>query len=168
MRPDLAFSVGIASRFTERPNVSHLAPLKRILRYVKDTLGCGILFPATDMGRKYELFGYMNYNWHGDKDDRKSTTSYVFMFEGAAISRCSKKENVVEEVVTLLVDNVSTISLAKNLISHVRSKHIEMMFNYLRDMVSAGQLRLGYCRSEKQVANLRRGNRLPLYGKSIS
>ena len=30
-RPNLAFSVGIASRFMERPKVSHLAAVKRIL-----------------------------------------------------------------------------------------------------------------------------------------
>ena len=38
-RPNLAFSVGIASRFMERPKMSHLAAVKRILRYVKGTLG---------------------------------------------------------------------------------------------------------------------------------
>src|SRR3954469_19267405 len=45
-RPDLAFSVGIASRFMERPKISHMAVVKRILRYIKGTLGCGILFPS--------------------------------------------------------------------------------------------------------------------------
>ncbi|XP_058733585.1 uncharacterized mitochondrial protein AtMg00810-like [Vicia villosa] len=45
-RLDLAFSVGIANRFIERPKVFHMAAVKRILRYVKGTLGCGILFPA--------------------------------------------------------------------------------------------------------------------------
>ncbi|XP_073224742.1 uncharacterized protein [Cicer arietinum] len=95
MRPDLAFSVGIASRFMERPKVSHLAAVKRILRCVKGTLGCGILFPANDMGKSCELLGYTDSNWCGDKDDRKSTAGYVFMFGGAPISWCSKKEPVV-------------------------------------------------------------------------
>src|ERR1044072_6292203 len=45
-RPDLAFSVGIVSRFMERPKVSHLAAVKRILHFIKGTLGCRILFPA--------------------------------------------------------------------------------------------------------------------------
>lgn len=39
------------------------------------------------------------------------------------------------EAVTLLVDNVSAINLAKNPIIHGRSKHIEMMFHYLRDLL---------------------------------
>ncbi|XP_058747204.1 secreted RxLR effector protein 161-like [Vicia villosa] len=186
-RPDLAFSVGIASRFMEKPKVSHLAAIKRILRYIKGTLGCGILSPATDNGGKCKLLGYTDSSWCGDKDDKKSTAGCVFMFGGAPISWCSKKEPVVavssceaeyiavslcvcqavwlrnllkelgssfDSVVTLLVDNISAINLVKNPIALGRSKHIEMCFYYLRDMVSASYLRLGYCRSEEQVADL--------------
>ncbi|XP_058742080.1 secreted RxLR effector protein 161-like [Vicia villosa] len=79
----------------ERTKVSHLEAIKRILRYVNGTLGCGILFSASDMGKSCELLGYIDSNWCGDKDDRKSTAGYVFMFGGAPISWCSKKESVV-------------------------------------------------------------------------
>ncbi|XP_058742542.1 uncharacterized mitochondrial protein AtMg00810-like [Vicia villosa] len=51
-RPDLAFSVGIASRFIERLKESHLAAVKRILRYVKGYIGSGIIFPALDTNIK--------------------------------------------------------------------------------------------------------------------
>ncbi|XP_058776965.1 secreted RxLR effector protein 161-like [Vicia villosa] len=88
----MAFSVSIASRFMEIPKVSHLATFKRILRYVKGTLGCGFLFPATNTGKKCKFLGYTDSNWCGDKDDLKSMTGYVFMFGGALISWCSKKE----------------------------------------------------------------------------
>ena len=52
------------------------------------------------------------------------------------------------------MDNVSAINLAKNPIAHGRSKHIEMRFHYLRELVGDGKLRLSYCRSEDQVADL--------------
>lgn len=58
------------------------------------------------------------------------------------------------EVVTLMVDNVSTINLAKNSIAHRRRKYIEMRFHYLRELVSEGRLGLGYCRSKDQVVDL--------------
>ncbi|KAK2424896.1 hypothetical protein QL285_035206 [Trifolium repens] len=82
-RPDLAYSVGIVSRFMEKPKTSHLIAVKRILRYVKGTIECGILFPASDS------------NWRGDVEDRKSTADYMFYYGGAPISWCSKKEPVV-------------------------------------------------------------------------
>lgn len=53
-----------------------------------------------------------------------------------------------------MVDNVLTINLAKNLISHGRRKHIEMKFYYLRELGSEERLRLGYCRSENQLVGL--------------
>jgi len=41
-RPDLAYSVGMVSRFTETPNSEHWGAMKRIIRYVAGTikLGC--------------------------------------------------------------------------------------------------------------------------------
>ncbi|XP_058764246.1 uncharacterized protein LOC131637657 [Vicia villosa] len=56
--------------------------------------------------------------------------------------------------VMVLVDNIFAISLAKNSIAHGRSKHIEMRFHYLKELVSEVKLRLRYCRSEDQVGDL--------------
>jgi hypothetical protein len=56
--------------------------------------------------------------------------------------------------VTIKVDNVSAINLAKNPISHGRSKHIELRYHYLRDQVTKGLLKLEHCRSELQIADI--------------
>lgn len=48
------------------------------------------------------------------------------------------------EVVTFTIDKLSSINLAKNLISHERRNHIQMRFHYLRELVSEGKLKLGY------------------------
>ncbi|XP_058727181.1 uncharacterized protein LOC131598615 [Vicia villosa] len=58
------------------------------------------------------------------------------------------------DTLTLMVDNAYAINLSKNPIAHGRSKHIEMRFYYLREIVSEGRLRLGYCRSENQLTDL--------------
>ncbi|KAK2359746.1 putative mitochondrial protein [Trifolium repens] len=94
-RPDIAYNVGIVSRFMEKPKTSHLIAVKRILRYVKGTIECGILFPTADRQRECKLIGYTDSNWCGDIEDRKSTAGYVFYYGGAPISWCSKKEPVV-------------------------------------------------------------------------
>ena len=59
-----------------------------------------------------------------------------------------------EEVITLLVDNVSAINLARNPIAHGKRKHIEIHFHYLREPVCASQLKLGKCRSKEQLVDL--------------
>ncbi|GAU51495.1 hypothetical protein TSUD_413780, partial [Trifolium subterraneum] len=154
-RPDLAYSVGIVSRFMDKPKSSHLIAAKRILRYVKGTIDYGVFFPANDRKNECKLMGYTDSNWCGDVEDRKSTAGYIFYFGEAQISWCSKKEPVVAlSSLTLKVDNVSAINLAKNPIVHGRSKHIEMRFHYLREQVNNGNLALEYCKSEEQVADL--------------
>ncbi|XP_039682861.1 secreted RxLR effector protein 161-like [Medicago truncatula] len=61
-----------------------------------------------------------------------------------------KKENAVE----LFVDNKSEINLAKFPVAHVRCKHIETRYHFLRDQVTKGKLKLSYCRSEDQCADI--------------
>jgi hypothetical protein len=58
------------------------------------------------------------------------------------------------EAVTLKIDNISTINLAKNPIAHGRSRHIEMRFHYLRGQVSRVKLKLEHCRCEDQVTDI--------------
>jgi hypothetical protein len=43
-RPDIAFSVGVCARFQANPKESHLTAVKRIIRYVNDTLSYGIWY----------------------------------------------------------------------------------------------------------------------------
>ncbi|GAU40455.1 hypothetical protein TSUD_141350 [Trifolium subterraneum] len=94
-RPDLVYNVVIVSRFMENPKISHLAAIKRILRYVKGTLECGIVFQASDIGKEYKLVGYTDASWCGDVEDRKSIADFVFMIRDTPISWCSKKQQVV-------------------------------------------------------------------------
>ncbi len=41
-RPDLSYAVGVVSQFMQTPRKPHLDTVKRILRYIKHTLQCGI------------------------------------------------------------------------------------------------------------------------------
>nr|GEY06582.1 retrovirus-related Pol polyprotein from transposon TNT 1-94 [Tanacetum cinerariifolium] len=74
-RPDLSYSVGVISRFMENPKYAHWKALKRILRYVKGTESLGLFYSSF---KEYTLTGYSDSDWHGDVDDRKSTSGYVF------------------------------------------------------------------------------------------
>ncbi|KAM0971828.1 hypothetical protein EV1_019416 [Malus domestica] len=51
-------------------------------------------------------------------------------------------------------DNVSAIKLLKNPVLHGRSKHIDIRFHFLRDLVKDGVLELAQCSSQEQVADV--------------
>ena len=60
----------------------------------------------------------------------------------------------VKEPIQLLVDNKSAINLANNPISHGRSKHIETRYHFLREQVNSGKLKLVYCPTQQQLADV--------------
>lgn len=54
-RPDITYSVGIASRHQENPTIVHENAVKRILKYLKGTVNFGITYSSRD---RPELNGY--------------------------------------------------------------------------------------------------------------
>ena len=56
--------------------------VKIILKYIIGTLDVALCYGKS----KFTVKGYVDSNFVGDLDIKKSTTSYVFMLAGAAIS----------------------------------------------------------------------------------
>jgi len=186
-RLDISYSVGTVSRFMSNPLKTHFLATKKILRYINGTLQYGIIFPETQESEQLIMIGYSDADWCGDKIDRRSSTGFVFMLQGAPISWSSKKQsiaallsceaeylagsyaacqanwlqNVLEQLVIkleksikLLIDNKSAINLANNPISHGKRKHIETRFHYLRDQVNKCKIKVEYCPTLNQVADI--------------
>eukprot|EP00253_Pinus_taeda_P018807 PITA_18807 len=91
-RPDVMHAVSLISIFMERSKETHWQEAKRILRYVNGTKGFGILYSSS---KSFVLTGYIDSDWAGSVDDRKSTSGYVFHMGSGAISWASKKKPVV-------------------------------------------------------------------------
>jgi len=53
---------------------------------VNGTTDYGVLLPFGQNESNQDLLGYTDSDWRRDKDDRKSTAAYVFMYGGALIS----------------------------------------------------------------------------------
>lgn len=158
-RPDIAYSVGVISRFMEEPRQSHWKAVKRILRYIQGTKTVGLLYKRSD---ELKLVGYSDSDWCGDVDDRKSTTGYVFCLGSAAFTWLSKKQPIVtlstceaeyvaasycvrhavwlrkmvtelqldrNEPAEIRVDNRSAIELAKNPVHHEQAHRCAVSFH---------------------------------------
>lgn len=91
-RPDLSYATGKAAQFNSCPTPVNLRQVKRMLRYLKHTIEYGLQYRRDH--KDVELVGFTDANWGGDKD-RKSTTGYIFIFAGAAISWNSRRQPTV-------------------------------------------------------------------------
>ena len=54
----------------------------------------------------------------------------------------------------MFCDNSSTIKLSKNPVLHGRSKHIDVRFHFLIDLVKEGIIELKHCGTHDQVADI--------------
>jgi hypothetical protein len=59
-----------------------------------------------------DIYGFMDANWAGDVDSRRSTSGYVFNLFGGAISWMSKRQ-VVVALSTTKVEYMETIHASK-------------------------------------------------------
>ena len=89
-RPDITFAVGRLSRYAAAPTTAHLAAAKTVLRYLKGTTAL-----ALEYGKDAHLQGYSDADFAADVDSRRSTTGYLFLRNGAAISWLSKIQPTV-------------------------------------------------------------------------
>jgi hypothetical protein len=114
------------ARFMDRPTEIHVAAVKRIMRYLKGTLGYGILYKGK-ISDDLCLKGWCDSDYAGDLDDRKSTTGYVYMLGSGAISWSSKKQPIVT-LSTTEAEFVSAASCAcqgvwlRNVLDYLRLK----------------------------------------------
>ncbi|GKB21279.1 ribonuclease H-like domain-containing protein [Tanacetum coccineum] len=127
----LNYFLGISADLRE----PFLAALKRILRYVHGTLDLGLHLYASSTT---SLVGYTDVDWAGCP----STRSVEAEYRGVA--------NVVAETAWLL----SAVYMSANPVQHQRTKHIEIDIHFVRDMVTAGQVRDLHVPSHFQYADI--------------
>ncbi|KAL8089474.1 hypothetical protein AgCh_039081 [Apium graveolens] len=92
-RPDLAYSVGVVSRFMERPTVQHQNAVKHILLYVKGTMDLGLVYTADENNNV--IIGYSDSDLARNVEDRKSTGGMVFYLNNNLITWNSRKQRCV-------------------------------------------------------------------------
>lgn len=95
-RPDLAFAIGVLSRFMQNPRRPHLDAVRRVLRYVNRTLNWGISFKKD---KDCKLAGFCDADYAGDVDTRRSTTCYLFIMGSSVVAWCSKRQPTVSKKV---------------------------------------------------------------------
>ena len=73
-RLDIAYAVGVVSKFMSRPGKQHWEAVKWILRYLKGSSDTCLCFT----GASLKLQGYVDADFAGDINSRKSTTGFFF------------------------------------------------------------------------------------------
>ena len=181
-RPDIAQAVGVVSRFMANPGREHWNTVKRILRYVKGTSDVALCFEGSD----FIVKGYVDSDFVGDLDKRKSTTGYVFTLASGAVSWVSKLQTVValstteveymaateackeaiwikrlveelghtQQNIPVYCDSQSALHIARNPSSHSRTKHIDVQYHFVREVVEEGSVDMQKIHTKDNLADI--------------
>ena len=176
-RPNIAFSVGVCARFQAAPKESHLTAVKRIIRYINGTSDYGIWY-SRDLNeclvgysdanwagciddRKNTFSGcfYLGNNLVSWMSKRRNSVS-LSMVEAEYIASAScfaqllwmKKllhdYGITQEIICVFCDNTSAINLSKNPVQHSKSKHIEIRYHFIRDLVEEKTVSLEFINTD--------------------
>jgi hypothetical protein len=169
-RPDIGYAVGAVSRFLSNPGKEHWSVVKWILRYLKGTANKCLCFGngdqmlvgyvdadmAGDVDSRKSTSGYLitfaggAVSWQSrlQKCVALSTTEaeYIAITEGCKEILWMKKflqelgQN--QESYVLYCDSQSAIHLSKNSTYHSRSKHIDVRYHWIRDVLESKLLQI--------------------------
>ncbi|GJT80479.1 ribonuclease H-like domain-containing protein [Tanacetum coccineum] len=156
-RPDLSYAVQQVCLYMHDHREPHLAALKRILRYVRDTSDYRLQLYSSSTS---SLVTYSDADWAGCPTARRSTS--VPRGGANAVVETSWLHNILRELHSPLhsativyCDNVSAMYLSSNLVQHQRTKHIEIDIRFVRDRVyTTGQVRVLHVSSRYQYADI--------------
>ncbi|XP_051167218.1 uncharacterized protein LOC127285310 [Leptopilina boulardi] len=87
-RSDLVYAVNHLNQFNNSHGTEHWLAAKRIHRYLRGTSDLGLKYQKTSKG----LEGFVDADWGGCLDDRRSYTGFVFVLAGGAVSWQAKKQ----------------------------------------------------------------------------
>jgi len=182
-RPDLSFAVNKVCQFLHAPTSQHWTAVKRILRYVKYTLGHGLKIARSS---SLLVSAFADADWAGDPDDRRSSGGFAVYLGSNLVPWSARKQPTVSRSSTeaeykaianataelmwiqsllyelkvpcppaarIWCDNIGATYLTTNPMFHGQVKHIEIDFHFVRERVARKLLEVRLISTEDQIAD---------------
>lgn len=93
-RPDISHAVSVTSRFMGNPGKEHWQAVKWVLRYLKGTQETGLVY-CRGSDTSQQVQGFVDSDYAGDLDKRRSLTGYAFTLFGNTISWKASLQHIV-------------------------------------------------------------------------
>ncbi|XP_071694818.1 uncharacterized mitochondrial protein AtMg00810-like [Rutidosis leptorrhynchoides] len=183
-RPNLSYVFNQVSQFFHAPTRDHFQAVKRIIRYVKGTMTYGLKFllsPSSTLlgysdanwARCIETCrstsGYSIF--HGENLVSRSAKKQPTVSRSSGESEYRALANTAAGIIwithllrelhvlppdrpTILRDNKSALFLSQNSVSNKRSKHIDIDYHFIRELISSRKLYAKFVPTNLQLADI--------------
>lgn len=183
-RPDLAYSVHILSQFMQRPRQEHWLAAVKVVRYLKGTIGQGVLFRAETT---FTITSWCDADWGACRTTHRSLSGWIIQCGSSPITWKTKKQDVVslssteaeframraitKELIwlkgllselgidhaapmTICCDNKSALHISANPVLHEKTKHMGIICQFVRDEIAKGTTQTNYVSTHDQLADI--------------
>nr|GEZ52776.1 copia protein [Tanacetum cinerariifolium] len=177
-RPDIMHATCYCARYQAKMTEKHLTAVKRIFRYLKDTIHMGLWYPKDT---SFNLTAFSDSDHAGCLDSRKSTYGGIqFLGGDKLVSWSSKKQDCTSmsfaktEYVSLSAycaqvlwmrtqlkdygfhfDKIpAAIAIPCNPVQYSRTKHIDVRYHFIKEQVEKGIVELFFVGTEYQLVDL--------------
>jgi len=178
-RPDIGYTVNAPSEFMSDPKHIHLVAAKHVLRYVRRIITYGLRYTPSSgvllsrysdsdwagsaVDRKSTSgycfsMGSAMISWSSRKQGSiaQSTAEAKYIAASDACKEAVWLRELLSDIfegkldsTIIHCDNPSCIQLLENLVFHDRSKHIEMRYHFINDLVQRVALKLYYIHTDE-------------------
>ena len=183
-RPDINYAVCNVAKYCSNPTTRHWCAVKRIFRYIKGTCDMGILYDshnssecigysdadwAGDKSDRKSTSGYcfiMNnglVSWRTNKQScvALSTAEAEYVALAGAAQEAIWLKHLLSDMnfdigspLLIKEDNQSAICLAQNPKDHPKSKHIDIKYHFIRELVINNEIKIEYCPTNDMLADI--------------
>nr|GEV54182.1 retrovirus-related Pol polyprotein from transposon TNT 1-94 [Tanacetum cinerariifolium] len=153
-RPNIIHATCCCARCQAKPTEKHLTAVKRIFRYLKNTINMGLWSPKDTRGDKLV-------NWSSKKQDCTSMSlaeaKYVSLFACCAQVLWLRTQLTYYgfhfDKIPMYCDSKAAIATLCNPIQHSRTKHIDVRYHFVKKQVEKGIVELFFVETEYQLAD---------------
>ena len=183
-RPNITFSVGVCAQFQAAPKESHLTVIQRIIRYVNGIFDYGIWNSKEDSNKCLAGYSdadwaeciddrkstssdcfYLDNNlvsWISKKQNLVSLSmaEAEYIIAGSCymqllpMKKLLHDYGITQDTMCVLCDNTSAINLSKNPVQYSKSKHIEIRYHFIRDLVEDKIVWLEFINTDNQKVDV--------------
>jgi len=180
-RPDISFAVARLARFVSAPTSTHWAARRAVLRYLQGTKDLGIEYGGTSelvayhdadyaadvdtrrwtMGAVFLLNGgAVAWTSRLQKSVAMSTTEAEYVAalmaakEAIWLQRLLGELGNAQAAVKMHCDSEGAVAMMRNPVSSPRTKHIDVVHHFVREMVEAGKLAVVNVKTGEMTADV--------------
>ena len=116
-RPDICFAIGMVSRYQSDPSEEHWIAVNHIFKYLRITTDYILVY----QDKSLVPIGYTDSDFQSDLESRKSSSGYVFILGGGAISWRSVKQPTIADSIMEVEYIAASAGVKETMVSRYQS-----------------------------------------------